>query len=109
MLGAHNRFRDGTGSYRELEGRESRTRRRCDRHREAHEQSPRSDARLPELLPVLSAQRSFEAPDFHRRGLTLLELLISLVLVGLMGGLIIGFLLKQERFYAGANEILQTR
>jgi prepilin-type N-terminal cleavage/methylation domain-containing protein len=44
-----------------------------------------------------------------RRGLTLLELLISMVLLGLMGGLIIGFLLKQERFYAGANEILQTR
>ena len=44
-----------------------------------------------------------------RRGMTLLELLISLVLVGLMGGLIVGFLLKQERFYAGANEILQTR
>jgi hypothetical protein len=41
--------------------------------------------------------------------MTLLELLISLVLVGLMGGLIVGFLLKQERFYAGANEILQTR
>src|SRR5437762_12764574 len=47
--------------------------------------------------------------DSRRRGMTLLELLISLILVGLMGGLIIGFLLKQERFYAGANEILQTR
>jgi prepilin-type N-terminal cleavage/methylation domain-containing protein len=58
---------------------------------------------------VLSAQRSVHVRDSHRRGLTLLELLISLVLVGLMGGLIIGFLLKQERFYAGANEILQTR
>jgi prepilin-type N-terminal cleavage/methylation domain-containing protein len=44
-----------------------------------------------------------------RRGLTLIELMISLVLVGLMGGLIIGFLLKQERFYAGANEMLVTR
>lgn len=44
-----------------------------------------------------------------RNGMTLLELIISLVLVGLMGGLIVGFLLKQERFYAGANEILQTR
>lgn len=45
----------------------------------------------------------------RRAGMTLLELLISLVLVGLMGGLIVGFLLKQERFYAGANEIVQTR
>lgn len=44
-----------------------------------------------------------------RRGLTLIELMISIVLLGLMGGLIIGFLLKQERFYAGASEILLTR
>jgi len=45
----------------------------------------------------------------ERTGMTLLELVISLVLVGLLGGLIVGFLLKQERFYAGANEILLTR
>lgn len=44
-----------------------------------------------------------------RAGLTLIELMISVVLLGLLGGLIIGFLLKQERFYAGANEILLTR
>ena len=47
---------------------------------------------------------------FRRRsGMTLLELLISMVLVGLIGGLTVGFLLKQQRFYAGANEILLTR
>jgi len=45
----------------------------------------------------------------RRLGMTLLELLISLVLVGLLGGLTVGFLLKQQRFYAGANEILLTR
>ena len=44
-----------------------------------------------------------------RRGLTLIELMISIVLLGLLGGLIVGFLLKQERFYAGASEILLTR
>lgn len=44
-----------------------------------------------------------------RRGLTLIELMISIVVLGLMGGLIIGFLLKQERFYAGASEMLLTR
>jgi len=44
-----------------------------------------------------------------RRGLTLIELMISIVLLGLLGGLIIGFLLKQQRFYAGASEILLTR
>src|SRR5689334_2594791 len=45
----------------------------------------------------------------RRRGLTLIELMISIVLLGLLGGLIIGFLLKQERFYAGATEMLLTR
>lgn len=44
-----------------------------------------------------------------RRGLTLIELMISIVLLGLLGGLIVGFLLKQQRFYAGATEILLTR
>jgi len=44
-----------------------------------------------------------------RRGLTLIELMISIVLLGLLGGLIVGFLLKQQRFYAGASEILLTR
>ena len=44
-----------------------------------------------------------------RAGLTLIELMISLVMLGALGGLIIGFLLKQQRFYAGTNEILLTR
>jgi prepilin-type N-terminal cleavage/methylation domain-containing protein len=44
-----------------------------------------------------------------RRGLTLIELMLSIVLLGLLGGLVIGFLLKQERFYAGASEMLLTR
>lgn len=48
-------------------------------------------------------------PRGRRFGMTLLELLISMVLLGLIGGLTIGFLLKQQRFYAGANEILLTR
>jgi prepilin-type N-terminal cleavage/methylation domain-containing protein len=58
---------------------------------------------------VLSTARRISGHAGQRQGMTLLELLISLVLVGLMGGLIIGFLLKQERFYAGANEIVLTR
>lgn len=44
-----------------------------------------------------------------RAGLTLVELMISLVMLGLLGSVIIGFLLKQERFYSGANEMLLTR
>jgi hypothetical protein len=35
--------------------------------------------------------------------------MISLVMLGLLGSVIIGFLLKQERFYSGANEMLLTR
>lgn len=58
---------------------------------------------------MLTPNRHDARRDSRRPGMTLLELLISLVLVGLMGGLIIGFLLKQERFYAGANEIVLTR
>jgi prepilin-type N-terminal cleavage/methylation domain-containing protein len=58
---------------------------------------------------VLSNTSLIARRDSQRRGMTLLELLISLVLVGLMGSLIIGFLLKQERFYAGANEMVLTR
>lgn len=58
---------------------------------------------------------SIVPPRAHRRrkrrrlGMTLLELLISMIMVGLIGGLIVGFLLKQQRFYVGANEILLTR
>jgi prepilin-type N-terminal cleavage/methylation domain-containing protein len=48
-------------------------------------------------------------PTVPRRGLTLIELMLSIVLLGLLGGLIVGFLLKQERFYAGASEMLLTR
>jgi prepilin-type N-terminal cleavage/methylation domain-containing protein len=44
-----------------------------------------------------------------RSGMTLVELIVSMVLLGLIGGLTIGFLLRQQRFYAGANEILLTR
>jgi hypothetical protein len=35
--------------------------------------------------------------------------MITVVLLGLLGSVIIGFLLKQERFYTGANEMLLTR
>jgi prepilin-type N-terminal cleavage/methylation domain-containing protein len=45
----------------------------------------------------------------RRAGLTLVELMITMVLLGLLGSVIIGFLLKQERFYTGANEIVLTR
>ena len=58
---------------------------------------------------MLSATVSRRARRRARPGLTLVELMISVVLLGLMGGLIVGFLLKQQRFYTGTNEILLTR
>ena len=48
-------------------------------------------------------------PSSVRSGMTLLELLISMVLLGLVGGMAINFLIRQQRFYAGANEIVLTR
>lgn len=59
------------------------------------------------MLSAVPKPPTYDRPP--RSGMTLLELLISMVLLGLMGGLIVGFLLKQQRFYAGANEILLTR
>lgn len=58
---------------------------------------------------MLKAAFARRARPRARAGLTLIELMISVVLLGLMGGLIIGFLLKQQRFYTGANEMLLTR
>jgi len=58
---------------------------------------------------MLTAASPTHARRQARPGLTLVELMISMVLLGLMGGLIVGFLLKQQRFYTGTNEILLTR
>lgn len=58
---------------------------------------------------MLNSAHAARAKRRRREGLTLIELMLSLVLLGLMGGLIIGFLLKQERFYTGANEMVLTR
>ena len=59
---------------------------------------------------MLTAASAFPRRTRRRRaGLTLIELVISMVLLGLLGSVIVGFLLKQERFYSGANEIVLTR
>lgn len=44
-----------------------------------------------------------------RRGFTLAELLIVVVLLGLVGSAITTLVVRQQRFYRGANEIIDTR
>jgi prepilin-type N-terminal cleavage/methylation domain-containing protein len=44
-----------------------------------------------------------------RRGFTLVELLVALVLFGIVAGAIINLVAKQQRFYRGATEMIDTR
>jgi prepilin-type N-terminal cleavage/methylation domain-containing protein len=48
-------------------------------------------------------------PRRARRGFTLVELLIALVLMGIVGGAVMTTLIKQERFYRAAGDLMQTR
>jgi prepilin-type N-terminal cleavage/methylation domain-containing protein len=45
----------------------------------------------------------------HRAGFTLVELMIAMILMGLVAGAIVKLLLRQQRFYAGANDVIETR
>ena len=44
-----------------------------------------------------------------RRGMTLVEIMISLVLLGIISGVIMRVILRQQRFYQGANQIMTQR
>ena len=44
-----------------------------------------------------------------RRGFTLTELMITVVLFGLVMAALMGVIVRQQRFYRGANEIIDTR
>lgn len=44
-----------------------------------------------------------------RRGLTLIELAVTLALIGIIGAAIGATLMRQQRFYRGAGELLQAR
>ena len=44
-----------------------------------------------------------------RRGFTLVELLITIVLLGLVMGTLLNVILRQQRFYHAASEIIDTR
>ena len=44
-----------------------------------------------------------------RRGLTLVELMAAIVLFGIVAGTIMTLVTRQQRFYAGANEVMDVR
>jgi prepilin-type N-terminal cleavage/methylation domain-containing protein len=45
----------------------------------------------------------------RRRGMTLIEIMISLVLLGIVGGTIMRVIMRQQRFYQGVNQIMTQR
>jgi prepilin-type N-terminal cleavage/methylation domain-containing protein len=44
-----------------------------------------------------------------RRGMTLIEIMISMVLLGIVGGVIMRVITRQQRFYQGVNQIMTQR
>ena len=49
------------------------------------------------------------APARKRHGMTLIEIMISLVLLGIVSGVIMRVVMRQQRFYQGVNQILTQR
>jgi len=45
----------------------------------------------------------------RRRGMTLIEIMISLVLLGIVGGVVMRVIMRQQRFYQGVNQIMTQR
>jgi prepilin-type N-terminal cleavage/methylation domain-containing protein len=52
-------------------------------------------------------------PDVTRRrgrpGMTLIEIMIALVLLGIVGGVLMRVIMRQQRFYQGVNQIMTQR
>ena len=45
----------------------------------------------------------------RRRGMTLVEIMVSLVLLGIVSGVIMRVIMRQQRFYQGVNQIMGQR
>ena len=48
-------------------------------------------------------------PARTRHGMTLVEIMISLVLLGIVSGVIMRVIMRQQRFYQGVNQIITQR
>ena len=44
-----------------------------------------------------------------RRGMTLVEILVALVLLGIVSGVVMRVVMRQQRFYQGVNQIMTQR
>src|SRR5439155_792369 len=69
------------------------------------EQSSQADRDLQELSAMLSVKPTTGG----RAGFTLVELIITLVLVSFVAGAIVKLLLRQQRFYNSTTELIETR
>ena len=49
------------------------------------------------------------APPRARRGFSLLEILVVIILLGLVMGVMLRLVVRQQRFYRGANAVMETR
>src|SRR5687768_16719128 len=59
-------------------------------------------------MRLTPTNRAHGAPAF-RRGITLIELMVVIVLLSLVVGGIMTVLIKQQRFYTGTSEIIETK
>jgi prepilin-type N-terminal cleavage/methylation domain-containing protein len=61
---------------------------------------------MPRLIPASAVERRVRV---RRSGFTLTELMIAVALFSLVMASLMGLLVRQQRFYRGANEIIDTR
>src|SRR6266699_6693789 len=79
--------------------------------REGHGRRP-ADIMDPNLRYAVAVPGESVKPALvgsARRGFTLVELLVSLVVVGIVMGAMIGVLARQQRFYKSATDLMDTR
>src|SRR4051794_37322422 len=92
---------------RSLSGEAGRIRHRSIRARHPH-RCLSSHSSMPAVGPGLSGMSS-KSRARRRRGIALIEIIVVLVLFGVLGVAIGVTLIRQQRFYRGASELLQAR
>ena len=58
---------------------------------------------------LLAPVRAGHGKPRRRAGFTLIELMVSLVMFGIVSGIILGMIRAQQRFYRGATEVIDIR